>query len=289
MLPNDCPNCIEQGLSGSYYVRFGFFYRTSDARHVQRYRCQICWTTCSRATFHRWFRQKKRLKNAQLRKHFASAGTMRRAARTFHLNRKTVAKKLILLSLEAEARLTQRNRDFPKARVIEFDDLETFEHTKCKPLSVTLAVQSRTRRILGLEVSSMPAKGLLVKKAQKYGFRRDERAQGRQKLFLGLQDLVREDAVIKSDSNPHYAPDVAKYFPQARHRQYLGKRGSLGGQGELKKTRFDPLFSLNHTCGMLRANVSRLVRRTWCTTKRPDRLRAHLMIYADYHNEHLKN
>jgi sugar phosphate permease len=66
-----------------------------------------------------------------------------------------------------------------------------------------------------------------------------------------------------------------------------GQRGSSTGQGELKKIKFDPLFSLNHTCAMLRANVSRLFRKTWCTTKRPDQLRAHLMIYAEYHNSQL--
>jgi hypothetical protein len=57
------------------------------------------------------------------------------------------------------------------------------------------------------------------------------------------------------------------------------------GQGELKKVGRDPLFSLNHTCAMLRANLNRLFRRTWCTTKRIDRLEAHLWIYVRFHNE----
>ncbi|HEY8279241.1 MAG TPA: transposase, partial [Bdellovibrionota bacterium] len=77
------------------------------------------------------------------------------------------------------------------------------------------------------------------------------------------------------------------HFPKALHKTYEGKRGAQGGQGELKKVKFDPLFSLNHTCAMFRANVNRLFRKTWCTTKRIDRLRAHLMIYAHYHNRHL--
>jgi hypothetical protein len=254
---------------------------------VQRYRCRSCRITCSNATFHRWFRQKKRLKNAQLRAHFASSGTIRRAAKIFNLNRKTVARKLLLLGFEAECNLRIENLKHPKARVIEFDDLETFEHTKCKPLSVTLAVQSKTRRILGLEVSSMPAKGMLVEKAKKYGHRVDLRRLGRENLFRTLTDLVAEDAVIKSDNNPHYPNDVRKHFPKASHVTYESRRDSLGGQGELKKVRFDPLFSLNHTCAMLRANVSRLVRKTWVTTKRADRLHAHLMIYADFHNSEL--
>jgi hypothetical protein len=61
----------------------------------------------------------------------------------------------------------------------EFDDMETFEHTKLKPLSVTLAVQYQTRRILGFQVSQMPAKGLLAQKAfEKYGYREDKRSEG---------------------------------------------------------------------------------------------------------------
>lgn len=56
------------------------------------------------------------------------------------------------------------------------------------------------------------------------------------------------------------------------------------GQGELKRIGKDPIFSLNHTFAMLRANINRLVRRTWCTTKRQDRLRLHIALYAVRHN-----
>ena len=201
------------------------------------------------------------------------------------VRRITVVRKFLFLALEAEFDLRVENLKAPKAKAIEFDDLETIEHSKCKPLSVTLAVESKSRRILGLEVSRMPAKGMLVEKAKKYGPRADERAKGRENLFLLLQELVEEDCEIKSDSNPHYAKDVAKFLPKAKYKQVLGKRGSLTGQGELKKLRFDPLFSLNHTCAMLRANINRLFRKTWCTTKRAEMLRAHLVLYADFHNQ----
>ncbi len=287
-MPSNCPYCEPKLPSGTTYVRFGFYYRTSDSKWIQRYCCRSCRKTCSKATFSSWFRQKKRLKNKQLRDHFASAGTIRRAARTFRLNRKTVERKLMALGFEAEASLRIKNLEHSKSRVIEFDDMETFEHTKCKPISITLAVQKRTRRILGLEVSAMPAKGLLVEKAKKYGPRRDGRSVARAELFRQLQPLLHEKALIKSDQNPHYPADVARFFPNAKHVTYQGRRPASIGQGEIKKGRFDPLFSLNHTCAMFRANVSRLVRKTWVTTKRMDRLRAHLFIYAEYHNQHLK-
>lgn len=192
-----------------------------------------------------------------------------------------------VLGFEAQVRLRMGNLRKPPCKIIEFDDLETFEHTKCKPLSVTIAVEFKTRRILGLEVSTMPARGLLVEKAKKYGYRKDTRGEARERLFKTIAPLLEEGAVIKSDSNPHYPPDVARFFPKSAHKTYLGRKPKSSGQGELKQGPFDPLFSLNHTCAMFRANVNRLIRHTWCTTKNRHRLRDHLLIYADYHNEHL--
>jgi hypothetical protein len=38
---------------------------------------------------------------------------------------------------------------------------------------------------------------------------------------------------------------------------------------------------------MARDNLKRLTRRTWCTTKKPERLQGQLSLYAMYHNEFL--
>ena len=77
---------------------------------------------------------------------------------------------------------------------------------------------------------------------------------------------------------------MARYLPGRDYRQYPGGRGAIAGQGELKKKKHDPLFILNHTCAMLRGCINRLIRRTWCTTKRPRRLQMHLDLYVDFHN-----
>ena len=66
-----------------------------------------------------------------------------------------------------------------------------------------------------------------------------------------------------------------------------GRASCVAGQGELKKVVFDPLYSLNHSCAMLRAHINRLIRKTWCTTKDPDRLADHIAIYVNYHNREL--
>ena len=151
-----------------------------------------------------------------------------------------------------------------------------------------MAVEQHTRLILGFRVSQMPAKGLLAKKSsKKYGPREDLRAQGREELFLALKPHIAPYCEISSDESPHYPHDVKKHFPKAIHSRFKGQRGCVVGQGELKAGGFDPLFSLNHTYAMLRANINRLCRRTWCTTKCPERLKDHLELYVQYHNQFL--
>jgi transposase-like protein len=285
-----CPGCKRSSTLSArgYFIRSGYYRRKSDQKRVSRIRCKPCKRTFSRATFDPCFRQLKRHVNPEVFKLLASGVSQRRISYLLNINRKTVKRKFLFLGPRAKTQLLRHNLMFPKAKIVEFDDLETFEHSKCKPLSVTLAVESKTRRVLGFEVSSMPAKGLLVKKAfKKYGPRRDDRAKGRRRLFAHLTDVVSKAAEFKSDQNPHYPGVVKEFFPNSRHEVFKGQRGSLGGQGELKKVKFDPLFSLNHSCAKLRADVNRLIRKTWCTTKKAERLKLHLYIFALYHNRQL--
>lgn len=204
------------------------------------------------------------------------------------VNPKTVARRFRFLASEERkkqsAYIEERYKNNP-IESVQFDDLETSEHTKCKPLSVALAVDPKTRKILTYQVSQMPAKGLLAHKARlKYGPRPDLRSVGWDLLMEALVPYVTKDAVFTSDENPHYPKFLMKHHPKVKHIQVKGGRGAIVGQGELKKLRVDPLFALNHTCAMLRANLNRLFRRTWCTSKNKQGLLDHLALYVSYHN-----
>jgi hypothetical protein len=210
---------------------------------------------------------------------------MRRCARLLGIHRETVARKLRFLASEARIDLERQLNQREGVPEVEFDELETFEHSKYKPLSVVLAVIPGSRKILGFEVAVMPPKGPLVKTAlRRYGVRPDHRPRALHSLFRRLQPVLRERCVLRSDQNPRYPRYVRRYFPRARHQTVEGQRGSLIGSGELKRVRWDPLFSLNHTFAMFRANVCRLIRKTWCTTKKAQALADHLAIYAAVHN-----
>ena len=270
------------------WSKFGSFYRHCDSSRIQRFRCKLCGLNSSVARNELFYRQRLRAINSLIFKQLVSGVSQRRCAIILHLNRKTVVRKFRVMGGYSVALLKLQNQNSDPVKEMEFDDLETFEHTKCKPLSVTLAVEKKTRRILGFEVSRMPAKGRLAAiSIKKYGPRKDGRAKSRKKLFREIKSLVHPLAEIMSDDNPHYPPDIRTHFPLCSHITIKGGRGAITGQGELKRLKFDPIFSINHTFAKLRGDINRLFRKTWCTTKDPSQLRIHIAMMAIFHNHRL--
>lgn len=264
--------------------KYGTYYRSSDGKWVQRWACW-CKLHFSSATFEKPYKQHKRRANPQVFQLLSSGVSLRRIALLLNLHRTTVSRKLAFLARISAERQEQYQRTQPKVSQVQFDDLITLEHTKCKPLAISLAVEAPTRRILGFEVSRIPASGPLAEiSLRKYGPRPNERPRGLKTLLAKIHCSLEDGVSFSSDEDPLYATVMRRHYPNAPHRRFPGGRGCVTGQGELKKLRFDPLFSLNHTCAMLRANINRLFRRTWCTTKKVERLEQHLAVYMDFHN-----
>lgn len=216
--------------------------------------------------------------------------SMRRFALLFNVSRTTVKRKVEFLAQEArknqKAWLESQEKPF---EVVEFDDLETFEHTKCKPITVTLFVERKEGKILDYSVARIGAKGTLAAiSRKKYGKRPNESFKKRDELFSRLTKYIDKEALIKSDQSPYYINPIKKYFPNCEHRSFKGKRGAVTGQGELKKTGFDHLFRINHSFAMCRDNLKRLTRRSWCTSKNLEALDDQIAMYVDFHNRFLK-
>ena len=266
-------------------IKYGKFRRSSDSQTIQRYRCKTCQKSFSQASYHPAYYQKKRQINTPLMMLLGSTMSMRRAALFFGVHQITIARKLEYLGTELRKRIAEKQVDYQHVTAIQFDELQTIEHTKCKPLSVAMAVSEGGRKILGFRVSRMPATGHLARiSRRKYGPRKDERYEGLCDLFQELEGFLSPDISIKSDMAPYYESVVRTYFPKAKHQQFKGEKSAVYGQGELKRVKRDPLFSINHSFAMLRANINRLIRKTWCTTKKISRLIDHLSIYTWVHN-----
>lgn len=270
-------------------VRDGTFRRREDSKKIQRFRCKSCKTRFSSATFSDNYYQKKRRVNSPLLKLLSSGVSLRRSAHLLGVTRRTVERKLPLLAHQCR-NLNELHLKRLKGRVynIQIDDLITKENSKLKPLSVSVAVDEDRRYIIALEVSQIPAFGLLSKYAlKKYGKRNDEHFDGLTRMFRRITPILSPEVRIKSDEHQRYPYFISSYLPKAKHETFKSERAHVAGQGELKKVSFDPLFVVNHTCAMLRANINRLIRKTWCTTKDPRRLKDHLDVFMYFYNQEL--
>lgn len=281
-----CPLCREDGTA----VRKGTFKRRTGARRlIQRYRCKACRRSFSEQTGTLTYRERKPHLDQKIFLWLNAGVSQRRIARNLNTTPKTVARKLVRLGRHAAIDQDRLVEALPPVREIVFDEMETFEHSKCKPLSIALAVAGESRIILCAQVAVMPAKGRLAAVSRRrYGKRPDRRRRALRRVLGTARRRAAATAIVKSDECPRYPPLVAQILPHLQHQTHKGRRGCVVGQGELKRGGFDPLFSLNHTCAMHRDNLKRLARRTWCTTKRADRLQLLVDIYASYHNQWLK-
>lgn len=274
-----CSRCQKPGSVNSSYVR------KADRVKVTQYRCFSCKCTWTDHTDNLEKRQKLRSVNQPLRQLLCSNVSIRRAAKILGIDRKTVARRIPYLAQKAKQTQLEAVSATAPTREIYIDELITFEHTRCKPVAVCMAV-SQERKILALSVSPMPAIGKHLKKIalKKYGIRPNLRRKGVKKCLNALPAHVLNETVFKSDEEPSYATLIRNHFPKNTHQAFPSKRAVIAGQGELKDHSFDPLFAINHTFAMVRANLARLGRRTWVTTKKMERLEDFLHIYAGFHN-----
>ena len=215
---------------------------------------------------------------------------MRRCAKLLRVSRGTIDRRLRSLAEECRERQARWRESLLPVQQLQFDDLVTFERSRLLPVSVCVVVDTEQRRILGTAAAQIPASGTTAERArEKYGERSDLSRQARYSLLESLQNVIAGDACFATDQHGDYPGLVSKLFPGATHVCHPSVRGSLTAQGELKRTRFDPLFCINHTLAMQRYNIVRLVRRTWCTTKSIARLQDHLDIYTDFFNRNLRH
>lgn len=279
------PACL--ACQSNKTIKKGFYRRACDSKYAQKYRCLTCKKYFSSQSLKDTYKHKK-VRIIPTILHFLTAGVSRRhIARVLGVHRETVERKLRLLSKRAQIQHNQFISQLSYEEELQFDEMETFEHTKCKPVSIPLVV-TKKRFILSIGVASQPAKGHLAKiSLAKYGPRIDERPLVISNMLSALAAKIRSPAFFYTDKNTSYPKHLKSSFPNSGHKTTSGGRSCVAGYGELKKKGWDPIFSLNHTAAMLRDHLATLKRRTWTSTKRLDNLLHLLAIYTVYHNTEL--
>ena len=233
------------------------------------------------------YRQKKRHLNPLIEKFLCSTMSQRRIAKLLGISRLTLTRKFLFLGKGAISKNAKDLEAFEGGKIKEVlvDEMEDIVHTKCKPVSIALIV-THDRRILGHAVSRIRPKTrkLNEKSKKKYPQWTPNAEEKFGELLKKLKPILHDEVIIHSDKKWFYERQIREILPNARHVRYKSRRAKDSGQGELKEGHSDPLFPLNHTCGMLRANINRLIRKTWCTSKKLEALDMHIAIYTHFHN-----
>jgi len=267
--------------------RIGHFVRKSDGRRVQRFRCPACRLGRSDGSDHPCYRQNKRHLNLTIKGLLASSVSQRRIALVLGISRLTVARKFEFLASQAALNHQKFLESFTDKPIKEIflDEMEDRVHTKCKPVAIALIV-TKNRKILNSHVSRIRPKNrnLYAISKKKYPAWTNNSREGFRTLLKQSVPYLSSDVTIRSDQKQMYRDEIEKILPDSTHKRYKSRRAVVAGHGELKEGGRDPLFELNHTCAMLRANINRLVRRTWSTSKKSESLLKHIQIYADFHN-----
>jgi transposase-like protein/IS1 family transposase len=274
-----CSHCSSENIQ-----KRGFFYLKHSSKYVQRYFCRDCKKSFSPRTFALDAYQHKPFLNDLIKKLLCEGSSMRSLSRVFHVTYATIYRKFLFLS---EYSIKKRSSDF---HTLYFDEMETLEHTKCKPLSISLFVTDQYELLSAL-VAQMPCKGKLAKISRaKYGYRKDERHKALNAGLKQAQSINQNINTVMTDGKSQYKKLVSKYFPKAEHKthtrnQKLREQEKQTLHEGLKRKVYDPMFTLNQRCALLRDKINRLTRRSWCTTKKPENLQRHLNLFIDYHNQ----
>lgn len=277
-----CPHCCKK-----HFKKKGYYYRQISQTYIPRYFCFDCKKHFSTRTQSKTFRQKRPDLNKKILDFINSGVSFRRTARKLNCHYRTVYRKFLTLSTQAQE---QHQKQEFLIDEFQFDEMESIEHTKLKPLSIALAISS-DYQILGAKVGTIPAKGLLAEiSRKKYGPRENQSEMIVENLLqnLKIKSKANGSFLIKSDAKPSYQKLVKKCYPKNTHQVFISKKNKEKRR-EMKYTNqekriFDPLFPLNQRMAKFRDHIKRLTRRSWCTTKIKENLERHIYLYIADNN-----
>lgn len=275
-----CPHCKCDQI-----ILKGHYRQKLTRRYVQRFLCKSCLRKFGASTLSNTYRQKKPFFNHSIYLGLCSATSLSRIAKNLNISYSTVYHRFLWLSILAKSAHESFLKDLKEVDQVYLDEMESIEHTKLKPLTIPMIVNQK-QQFLGVSVGRLAAKGHLAEfSRKKYGYRPSEGDQKMKELLSLVPENIKPQ-VVHTDGKLSYEKMIQEKWPGVTHQIHVRRSEKVKEEPHLKlhKKSFDPMFAINQRCAKLRADVNRLIRRSWCTTKRPENLLGHLMIYVCYNN-----
>ena len=152
----------------------------------------------------------------------------------------------------------------------QFDQLETYEHTRRRPVGVQLSIRHKTGEIISAKVGYITIKALTISK--RYTVDWNLRVTDDH-----LKAMIKE---TKKALNPAGSAITCDgYLPQVKAVKKLCPEPTIDIQTSKQEHK-----RIDRTFRRMRHDISRLGRRTLSTTKNISELQNHLDLYIDYHN-----
>ena len=293
--PASCPNpdCLyHKQPVPNFFIKMGYYTHKDTNNKIARYRCRNCGKSFSNRTTSADKHQRLRNINKPLTKLIASGVTLRRSAKILGVAYNTVLHRFVWLGEQARIRHQEilanppDNIDIKTGR-IQFDEMQTYERNKYKKLTIALAVRWKTGQILSARVAPMspsmkPAKHITQEQLDKWKTFNKQRQACLEALTEAAQFRKEGQILIETDRLSSYKNLINEAFQD--NYKHVGKSREEDAEDAAIKNPHDPLAQINFICAKLRADLSRLARRTWTTTKKAENLQAHLDLYIAFHN-----
>lgn len=286
--PPRCPNrrCKQHWNPVPRFChRHGSYRPQCRQEAVPRFRCKGCRHTFSRQTFRIDYRDRKPWLNAVLLRHLISSGGLRQGGRVLGLDAHAVQKKF--RKLARHVRLLNRNllQRLPGGRTFVFDEMETYEQSSIRPVTVPVLVEKESKLVVAVGVAPIrrvARRGSrrhrwLLREESEHGRRPDHGHRCVRKVLARLKRLLDgKAAILVTDEKAAYAALCRK--------KVAGDVQHLTVSGRAVRSVYNPLFVVNLTEAMLRDNSGRLRRRTWLVSQKRSRLLLQLHLFQAYRN-----
>ena len=267
MRKKKCPHCQSENIRKRGFMK-------SKRGKTARYQCKDCNKTFTKRTGTINHRHRKQHLRDKLKTLYCEGMSLRAIARAEKINFKTVVRYFLENSEVSKSKTTKAlDKGSIYTSYIQFDELETFEHTKKKPLGVQVSIRWKTGEIISTKVCKIPVKALSVSKSYIEKWNKNiDRKDALISLFQDTKKSFKKDyCLLAGDSAPLPLKVANDLFQDDKNIQVHNSKE--------RNKRIDLVFL------KMRQDISRLRRKTLATTKKRDNLQRHLDLYTDYHNE----
>ena len=239
---------------------------------TQRYQCKSCNKTFTKRNGTLNYRHKKQHLRDKIIILYCEGMSLRAISRALGITLKTVTKYFVENSnVSRYKNLKRLEQGGIITTYVQFDELETFEHTKKRPLGVQVSIRAKTGQIISTKICKIPVKALSVSKNYTAYWNSKVNRE------TAITDMLLETKKTLSNKFSTVACDNAKQ-PVSIAKKIFNKENIQVYNSYSKNKRIDLTFL------KMRQDISRLRRRTLATTKKKENLQKHLDLYTDYHN-----